>query len=338
MLRRERIYFLLLALASAVVLYLVTVTGIGVFILLGIAGTLWVLNAIVMGYVRGNAVRVGTDQFPEVQAIAVEASERLGLKQVPQVWVLQTGRIQAELTRRFARRHYIIVTNEIAELASEAAPAPDALRFLLAHEFVRATRQLPLWGALLAPGRLFPFIAGAYFRASTTTCDRVAAQAVPEGVIPGLKVMAAGPDLFRHADGGAITRQAASGGFWRWSHEVLSNTPHTVRRFARVSDLQGDTSRGAGGGSSLVTVPRRGWERYLAGVLLAAAPVLAALTLSSVGQSLNGAISDGWESSGASTIASDFAASSEPVDDDVTYYDECPAGTYDGGDGYCYDD
>lgn len=340
-LRRERVYLVLVAAVSAAVYALLVLSIVGVAIAAAVALLVVFVRFAALGHLRGNGVLATTEQFPELRRIADDVAAEMGMQRTPQVWVYQAARVLGSLTRRYVQRHHVVLSNELAELAWEGEEQRRALRFLLAHEFARVQRQLPVWGALLLPGRYFPFLGKAWSRAANLTFDRMAARVAGEGYAPALAVYAAGPEMFTRVQDSSHAGQARARGFWAWAFEVLSRARPLARRANHLAGYVGTNHTMPGESPRRFTAPsNRSLDRITAAVLLGAGPTLAVIALMSGGTQFYDALTESVR-----PAASDFrdgflvgAGLDEGAGPDTDYdlEDGCDPGYYDGDDGYCY--
>jgi Zn-dependent protease with chaperone function len=207
---------------ATIVLYAV------LFMLLGMFA-----HGLALGRVRGNAVRVSERQFPRLHRLAAAHSKRLGLEQVPSVYVMQSGGLLNAFATRFLGRDFVIVYSDVLELA--LAQGEPAVGFIMGHELAHVWRGHLKHRWLTIPGRLFPYLGAAYSRACEYTCDRVGAHCQPDGAISGLLALAAGKQLHAHVDVREYAAQAISDqGFWIRRAELMSSHPLLTKRVAAL--------------------------------------------------------------------------------------------------------
>ena len=186
------------------------------------------MHLALIAQVRGSAVRLGPDQFPELHAHVEQLSGRIGLRRMPEVYLMQQdGAINAFATR-FLRTHMVVLFSDLLEACGDNVAARD---MIIGHELghIRAGH---LWGHwLLMPVNFIPFVGAALSRAREFTCDRYgrAAAGDEDGALLGLTILAAGgryaPQVNRLALAGQH-RQIARGwmivGEWLATHPPLS--------------------------------------------------------------------------------------------------------------------
>jgi Zn-dependent protease with chaperone function len=189
-------------------------------------------HGLALGRVRGNAVRVSERQFPQLHRIAAAHARRLGLKRVPEVYVMEAGGLLNAFATRFLGRDFVILYADVLELALEKGEA--AVGFIVGHELAHVWRGHLKNRWLTAPGRLFPYLGPAYSRACEYTCDRIGAFCQPDGAITGLLVLATGKQLHAHVDVREYAAQAADQSFFIRRAEILSSHPNLPKRVAAL--------------------------------------------------------------------------------------------------------
>lgn len=236
--RKETIYFVISLLIS-ILLY----ASWGVFIYLRPQLLLYIIffalytlfsHGLLIGHLKGNAIKVTSAQFPEVYSIAQDLSTKMGLKKAPEIYVLQAGGCLNAFATRFAGRDFAVIYSDVLELAYKQGES--ALEFIICHEFAHLKNkhiQKKLW---LLPASFIPFLGSAYSRACEYTCDRFGAYFQPEGAIKGLLVLAAGKELYTLVNIQEYIKQAEhDSGFWSWLAEIFATHPHLYKRLHKVS-------------------------------------------------------------------------------------------------------
>jgi Zn-dependent protease with chaperone function len=190
-------------------------------------------HGLALGRVRGNAVRVSERKFPQLHRLAAAHARRLGLKRVPDMYVMESGGLLNAFATRFLGRDFVILYSDVLALALEQGEA--AVSFILGHELAHVWRGHLKHRWLTTPGRLFPYLGAAYSRACEYTCDRIGAFCQPDGAITGLLVLAAGKQLHAHVDVKEYAAQAETDqGFWVRRAEVISSHPRLPKRIAAL--------------------------------------------------------------------------------------------------------
>ena len=202
---------------------------VGIIYLIVIVLILFIQMGVMVGYIRGNAVKVGYDQFPKIFEAVTRQSQALGLKQAPDVYIMQAGGVLNAFATKFMGVNYIVLYSDIADEALENHP--ETLDFVIGHELGHIKRNHILKRLLTLPSILVPFLNSAYSRACEYTCDNIGSALSPKGAPSGLLVLAAGNKLFKQVNAKVYANQYDQiGGFWTWFSEKVSTHPHLSKR------------------------------------------------------------------------------------------------------------
>lgn len=191
---------------------------------------------VLIGHLKGNAIKLGKKQFPDIYQTVQKQSELLGLSSAPSVYILQSGGVLNAFAARFMGRNYIVLYSEIVETAYEQDKT--ILEFIIGHELGHIKQNHMLKNLLLMPSYLIPFLGSAYSRACEYTCDNIGHALSPSGVESGLLVMASGRTIYRKVNLKEYLRQEnTEDGFWTWFAEKVSTHPNLTKRLAAFRDV-----------------------------------------------------------------------------------------------------
>jgi Zn-dependent protease with chaperone function len=195
-----------------------------------------VTHGFLLGYIRGNAVRVSARQFPKLFSMVAQHATTLGMGEAPDVYVLQSGGALNAFATRFLGRNFVVLYSDVLAMAESRGEA--AVSFVVGHELAHLKRGHLKYRWLLLPARMIPFLGGAYSRACEYTCDRFGAVCSPDGAVAGLLALAAGRDLFEQVEPRLFASQAESeAGFWTSTSEVFSSHPHLSKRVGALLNV-----------------------------------------------------------------------------------------------------
>lgn len=195
---------------------------------------LFVSLGLLVGYIRGNAIRITKNQFPEAYAILEKQCDKLGLDSIPAAYVLQSGGILNAFATRFIGRNYVVIYSEVFELAYEQGQ--DALEFVIGHELGHIKRNHIIKSLYLLPSAIIPFLASAYSRACEFTCDNIGKALNSNGAKDGLLILAAGKQLYKKVNiAEYINEEKVDHSFWKWFSEKVSSHPNLPKRIERMS-------------------------------------------------------------------------------------------------------
>jgi Zn-dependent protease with chaperone function len=187
----ERPLFLVALLISLALWLLAIITVIGLVYGAIFGLFFFVMHLAFVAYVRGNAVRLGPDQFSELHSAVVRLAGRIGLDPVPETYLMQAGGSLNAFATRFLRTHMVVLFSDLLEACGDNTAARD---MIIAHELGHVHRGHLRWHWVLLPAHLVPFLAQALSRAREYTCDRygLAGAGSTEGALMGLAILSAG--------------------------------------------------------------------------------------------------------------------------------------------------
>lgn len=234
--RHERALHLMLASLAIVFWLLLTVLTVGVvWIYLGL---IWVVglfsHSALITHLKGSAVRIDADQFPDLHARLLACCRRIGLDRVPETYLMAGNGALDAFATRFLRRYYVVLLSDIVGALEDD---PEALNFYIGHELCHVARPHIAHGWWLAPAMILPLVGSAYRRAQEYSCDQhgLACCADPASATQALSVLAAGPTQWRTMNAEAYLRQCdATDGFWMSLNELTSDYPWLCKRMRHL--------------------------------------------------------------------------------------------------------
>jgi Zn-dependent protease with chaperone function len=186
----------------AVGLLIGTLGSVAIVLAMGWIGDL-LLRRRMLAQLRGTCLEVGPNQLPEIYACVEAFAKRLGLKEVPHIYIVEGNTANAAASRIGSRRHVFLV-DDIVWGALKAGD-PNALSFIIAHELAHH--------ALGHTSALHTYLAFSYRKLSRLdelSCDAVALQLVRdrEAAYNGLIMLMVGPQLVPYVNRKELLAQA----------------------------------------------------------------------------------------------------------------------------------
>ena len=232
---RETIYFILSIIFSLFVYIIAAVSIIGIGIAVIIFAVILYANLIMLGSIRGNGIRIHQNQFPDVYERVAALSNAMGLKRVPDVFIVQSEGALNAFATRFLGRDMVVIYSEVFELARQGGAAE--LDFIIAHELAHIKRRHVWKNILLVPANFVPFLSEAYSRSCEYTCDKEAAYYTQNGIAAkrALTILGSGKDLYLEVNEQAYLEQIKSeSNVAVWLSEVLSSHPRLPKRIQAI--------------------------------------------------------------------------------------------------------
>jgi Zn-dependent protease with chaperone function len=210
-----------------------TVAGMAVFV-----GFMALVNMGFVAHIRGSAVRLGPDQFPDLYRRVEELARRMELRRIPEVYLMQQDGALNAFATRFLRSHMVVLLTDLLDACGSNHAARD---MIIGHELghIRAGHLRFHW--ILLPLALVPFVGSALSRAREYTCDRYgrAAAGDEDGALLGLTILAAGRTYAPLVDRRALARQHAglSRGWMLVGQWMATHPPISKRLIALKPDI-----------------------------------------------------------------------------------------------------
>ena len=151
------LFFLnLLAALGVWLIAIVSIIGLVYGVMLGVF--FFVMHLAFVAHVRGNGVKLGPGQFPEIHAAVERLSAQIGLQKAPDAYVLQGGGVLNALATRFIGSDIVVLFSDLIEACGPDEAARD---MIIAHELGHVHRGHLRWQFLIAPALLVPFLGSA---------------------------------------------------------------------------------------------------------------------------------------------------------------------------------
>jgi Zn-dependent protease with chaperone function len=177
----------------------------------GVALVIWIVLGIfyfarvrqAQARLKGSAVQVSESQFPVIHARVQEYATRLGLKEVPRVFVIEDNHQNAAALKHGSKR-YVLLIDDIV-YGAEVTGNKKTLDFIIAHELAHhALGHTNVWRHLIA--LRYPTLS----RLDEFSCDAVAHALVgdADAAHDALALLLIGPYLYQRVNRAALTAQS----------------------------------------------------------------------------------------------------------------------------------
>lgn len=166
---------------------------------------LFLQKLFLIGHLKGNGIEISESQFADVHRKYLAMAERMGIKRVPKLFILQEGGFLNAFAVRFSGKHYIAIYSEVFSLFETNE---GVVNFVLAHELAHVRRNHLVKRFWTLPSAIIPFLEAAYSRSCEYTCDNFGKALVPGSCVEGLVLLAAGKDIFSRINVAAYLKDA----------------------------------------------------------------------------------------------------------------------------------
>jgi hypothetical protein len=184
--------------------------------------------------IRGNSVRLSNEQFPEVYAILQSHCQKLGLTEVPELFL--TGASIQPFSQTFSswRERYIVLHQVVFDI--DNTKTMDVASFLLGHELgaIRLNHTAVWNEMLLTYISALKLFRNPLERVRTYSRDRYGAALTPTG-FRGVLISATGRRLMDHVNYEEYFRQARGyGGLWANVNVFFEPKPQVLMRLKQL--------------------------------------------------------------------------------------------------------
>lgn len=237
---KEKVYFGIALTISILVWVLFTLCTMGmVWIFLLIGGILaWLSNGLLIASLKSDAVSVHPNQVGLLDATFREVCATLQLREVPDLYIIQSGGFLNAFATRHSARHFVVVYSSMLE---SLGPNSAEMKFLLGHEIGHVRKNHLMKKLFLAPALFLPLIGAAYSRSCETTCDRHGALAANDlsAAMRAMMILAGGKEAGKEMDVEHFGEQNKRhrGFFVSW-YELISGYPTLCRRVQDLRELE----------------------------------------------------------------------------------------------------
>ena len=235
---KERTLFTISLVISLIAWIVVVFSVIGIFYGIFFLLFLYIAHALMIAYIKGHSVKLSAGQFPDIYARVVAASEKLGLKSLPEVYLMQAGGALNAFATKLTSRNFLVIYSDLMEACGDEGKEID---MIIGHEIGHLALGHLRWLWILFPSRIVPLLGSAYSRACEYSCDLCGLEAAGDiqAATRGLAILAAGGKYGKLADMRSFVFQVKdTGGFWSSIYELNATHPYLPKRVAALLNSQ----------------------------------------------------------------------------------------------------
>jgi Zn-dependent protease with chaperone function len=234
---KEKTYYYIILAVAIFIWLMVAISIIGIFIVGLLALVAWFTHGLLLARLRSESVCITPNQYPELHATFTGVCQRLGLAEVPELYLLQSGGILNAFATRHAGRNFVVIHSSFVETIGASSPM---MKFLMGHEIGHIQRKHLFKTMYLTPGTILPLVGEAYHRACEATCDRYGAYAAddPASSMLALTVLASGREASNIDTRKFAEQHFTTRGFFVSWHELLVSYPTLSQRVANILGFQ----------------------------------------------------------------------------------------------------
>lgn len=196
-----------------------------------------IANFLMLAQIRTNGIRLSSNQFPEVYEKLIELCNKMGIKIIPEVYVIESGGILNAFASKFFRKNIVVLYSDIFDLIN--SENQDELSFIIAHELAHVKRRHVIKQLFILPAMWIPSLGKAYSRACEYTSDRIAAYYInnAEASINALTILAIGKTLYNKVNRNEYLEQKnRDKGLFNKLAEKISTHPSLPNRIIEIKN------------------------------------------------------------------------------------------------------
>ena len=237
--KNEKKLFLIAVIFSTIFWIAIIFGTIGIVLLYLLLGYLFFLfaHSAFISHLKGTGVKITSEQYPDLHEKLIDGCARVGLKNVPDAYVLRTDYFNA-LATKFLGRHFVVLFSDVIDALEDH---PGAIDFYIGHELGHIHRKHLSWSTFIFPASILPLLGTALRRAEEYTCDRygVACCNSEDDIKYALAAIAAGNSRWKTLNiNSYLTQIDLTSGFWMSFHELTGDYPWLTKRMSAAIALK----------------------------------------------------------------------------------------------------
>jgi Zn-dependent protease with chaperone function len=197
--------------------------GVGLLLLLIAPVVDWFNQKRVRALIHGSGLKVSDKQFPEIHDCVEKFCERLGMPEVPDVYIVEASILNA-FAVKFGKRDVILLTDDLVH-ASIIQQDPSSLAFVLGHELGHI--------ALGHTGRIRTWLRSSLKKLSRLdeySVDRIGLKLVgrKQIAVEGILLLTVGPHLLPYVNPVAVRDQVNEVAADKYSRKAEKQSTHPL--------------------------------------------------------------------------------------------------------------
>jgi Zn-dependent protease with chaperone function len=191
---------------------------------------------------RSMSVKITENNFPELYAIVKEYTDRLGMKKVPNIYLIQGNGILNAFSACVPFKQYIELYADLVEVAYREHHDMESLRFIIAHEMthIYLGHAKLYYRYSIIFSNMIPILSTTASRAREYSCDRIAQVLSGSDGIDAMMSLTAGIHLYKRVDKEDYVENAKKvKGFFVWCFNLMSSHPVTSKRVLALQMKEG---------------------------------------------------------------------------------------------------
>ena len=190
---------------------------------------------------RSMSVRITEKTYPEIYAIVEEYAQKLGMKRVPKIYMVQGDGVLNAFSSFIPFRQYIEIYADLLEVAYREYHDMATIRFIIAHEMAHiyskhATMHY-YYGMMFS--QAIPILGPTASRAREYSCDRLAQLLSGSDGVEAMMSLVAGKHLYKQVDKNDYLHHACEvKGFFVFCYNLVCSHPIMTKRVLALVDPQ----------------------------------------------------------------------------------------------------
>lgn len=190
---------------------------------------------------RSMSVRITERTYPEIYAIVEEYAQKLGMKRVPKIYMVQGNGVLNAFSSFIPFRQYIEVYADLLEVAYREYHDMATIRFVIAHEmahiyYKHATMHY-YYGMMFS--QAIPILGSTASRAREYSCDRLAQLLSGSDGVDAMMTLTAGIHLYKQVNHADYVQNAMTvKGLFVFCYNLVASHPVMTKRVIALVDPQ----------------------------------------------------------------------------------------------------